>query len=191
MALENGDLEKNSALNGVLEKSDRVHIIGLLSDGGVHSHIDHIIGLAKIARKRGKKVFLHPITDGRDVSPTSSKKYIKKLENILDENIKIASISGRFYTMDRDNRWDRVEKGYRAIVEATPKTNLSPVEYIDSNYKKEIFDEFIEPVAFSEYEGMREGDGVIIANFRADRVREITKALGDRDFNDLRETISH
>ncbi len=186
LALENEDLEKNSALNEMLKKSDRVHIIGLLSDGGVHSHIDHIIGLAKIARKRGKKVFLHPITDGRDVSPTSSKKYIKKLEDILDENIQIASISGRFYTMDRDNRWDRVEKGYRAIVEATPKTNLSPIEYIDSNYKKEIFDEFIEPVAFSDYEGMREGDGVIIANFRADRVREITKALGDRDFNEFK-----
>ncbi len=91
-----------------------------------------------------------------------------------------------FITRDRDNRWNRLEKGYRAIVEATPKTNLSPIEYIDSNYKKEIFDEFIEPVAFSEYEGMREGDGVIIANFRADRVREITKALGDRDFNEFK-----
>jgi len=188
LALENGDLERNIELNRILEKVNRVHIIGLLSDGGVHSHIDHIIGLAKIAKKRGKEVFLHPITDGRDVSPTSSKEYIEKLERITDRSIKIASISGRFYTMDRDNRWDRVERGYRAVVEAIPKTELTPKEYIDSNYKRDIFDEFIEPVAFNGYSGIMEGDGVVIANFRADRVREITIALGDKNFNKFKRS---
>jgi len=183
LALDDGSLAKNEALNEVLEKSDTLHIIGLVSDGGVHSHINHIIGLAKIAKDRGKKVWLHVITDGRDVSPTSAPKYIKQLEEILDDNIKIATVSGRYYTMDRDNRWERVERGYRAIVEATPKSNLTPLEYIEQSYKKDITDEFIEPVAFKDYNGMQDKDSVVIANFRNDRVREITTALGEREFD--------
>jgi len=166
----------------VLSKSNTLHIIGLMSDGGVHSHIEHIIGLAKIAKEQGKNVWLHLITDGRDVSPTSAPKYIKQIEEILDDNIKIATISGRYYTMDRDNRWERVEKGYRAIVEAKPKTTLNPLEYIEQSYKKEITDEFIEPVAFEWYNGMSDGDSVVVANFRSDRVREITTALGADNF---------
>jgi 2,3-bisphosphoglycerate-independent phosphoglycerate mutase len=183
LALEDGSIEENEALGNVLEKSDRVHLIGLLSDGGVHSHIEHTIGFAKLAKNRGKKVFLHLITDGRDVSPTSAKSYVEQIEKICDEDITIATIGGRFYTMDRDNRWERVEKGYRAIAEATPKTELSPSGYIDASYAKNETDEFIEPAAFSGYEGMKEGDAVIVTNFRADRVREITTALGDENFD--------
>jgi len=181
-ALNDGSLEKNPVLNELLNKSERIHIIGLLSDGGVHSHIDHIIGLAKIASKRGKKVFLHPITDGRDVDPKSGVSYVKTLKNALDENMKIASISGRFYTMDRDNRWERVKRGYDAIVNATPKTSLDPIEYLEKSYEKDVTDEFIDPTAFEGYEGMQEGDGVIFANFRSDRMREITQAIGDENF---------
>ena len=144
LALEDGSIEKNQALNTVLEKSDRVHLIGLLSDGGVHSHIEHTIGLAKLAKNRGKKVFLHLITDGRDVSPTSAKTYVDQIEEICDEDISIATIGGRFFTMDRDNRWERVEKGYRAIAEATPSTPLSPEAYIDASYAKNETDEFID-----------------------------------------------
>ncbi|MEA3418041.1 MAG: 2,3-bisphosphoglycerate-independent phosphoglycerate mutase [Campylobacterota bacterium] len=183
LALEDGSIEKNEALSQTLEKSDRVHMIGLLSDGGVHSHIDHIIGMAKLAKGRGKRVFLHLITDGRDVSPTSSKIYLKQIEEICDEDITIATLGGRFYTMDRDNRWERVERGYRAIAEAEPKTSLNPEAYVDESYAKDETDEFIEPIAFEEYEGMNEGDAVVMMNFRSDRVREITTALGDENFS--------
>ncbi|MBT8348207.1 MAG: 2,3-bisphosphoglycerate-independent phosphoglycerate mutase [Sulfurovum sp.] len=185
LALDDGSIDNNQALNDVLEKSDRVHLIGLLSDGGVHSHIDHTIGMAKLAKNRGKKVFLHLITDGRDVSPTSAKTYIAQIEDICDERISIASISGRFFTMDRDNRWERVEKGYRAIAEAKPSTPLTPEVYIDESYAKNETDEFIEPVAFEGYDGMEEYDVVLVTNFRSDRVREITAALGDEHFDEF------
>ncbi len=183
LALEDGSLAENEALNQTVAKSDRVHLIGLLSDGGVHSHIEHTLGLAKILKAKGKKVFLHLITDGRDVSPTSAKTYIEQIEAITDEDIRIATLGGRFYTMDRDNRWERVEKGYRAIAEATPRTDLVAEAYVDASYAKGETDEFIEPVAFEAYEGMKEGDAVIVTNFRADRVREIATALGDASFD--------
>ena len=189
LALEDGNIGENEALLRTLERSDRVHLIGLLSDGGVHSHIEHTIGLARLAKERGKKVFLHLITDGRDVSPTSAKTYLEQIEAICDENIRIATLGGRFYTMDRDNRWERVEKGYRAIAEAIPQTELSPKEYVDASYAKGANDEFIEPVAFAGYEGMQEGDAVIVTNFRADRVREITTALGDPAFDAFERTF--
>lgn len=130
-----------------------------------------------------KKVFLHPITDGRDVSPTSSKKYIQQLLEICDNDIKIASISGRFYTMDRDNRWERVQKGYDAISFAQPTSSLSPLVFIDEQYSKEIYDEFLEPVAFDGYNGIKENDGVIFCNFRSDRAREISNAFANSDFS--------
>ncbi len=182
LALEEGTVEQNQALRDTLAKSERVHLVGLLSDGGVHSHIEHTIGFAKLAKARGKKVFLHLITDGRDVSPTSAKTYIEQIENICDEDISIATIGGRFYTMDRDNRWERVEKGYRAIAEAKPSTGLTPDAYVNESYAKNETDEFIEPAAFEGYDGMKEGDAVIMTNFRSDRVREITTALGDESF---------
>ena len=183
LALEDGSIETNEVLSETLDKGNTVHLIGLLSDGGVHSHIAHTIGFAKLAKSRGKKVFLHLITDGRDVSPTSAKTYIEEIEKICDENISIATVGGRFYTMDRDNRWERVEKGYRAIAEATPSTALIPSAYIDESYAKNETDEFVEPVAFNGYEGLKKDDVVIMTNFRSDRVREITAALGDKYFD--------
>lgn len=183
LALEDGSIKENQPLKEILAQSDRVHLIGLLSDGGVHSHIEHTIGFAKLAKRRGKKVFLHLITDGRDVSPTSAKNYLEQIKAICDEDISIATLGGRFYTMDRDNRWKRIEKGYRAIAEAIPKTTLSPEAYVDESYAKNEMDEFIEPVAFVGYDGMQEGDAVIVTNFRSDRVREITTALGDSAFS--------
>ncbi len=185
LALKDGSLKTNEALVATLDKSNRVHIIGLLSDGGVHSHIEHIMGLARIAKEQSKKVFLHLITDGRDVSPTSAPSYIEQIQSICDEDIVIATVGGRFYTMDRDNRWERVERGYNAIHQATPKSQTSINEYIKAQHQAKIFDEFIEPIAFEGYEGMCEGDGVIVANFRSDRVREITTALGDETFNEF------
>jgi len=185
LALNDGSMEENNALNETLEKSNRVHIIGLLSDGGVHSHIDHIIGLAELSEKRGKEVFLHLITDGRDVSPSSAQLYVEQIESICTNKIKIATIGGRFYTMDRDNRWERVQKGYCAIVTAKCSSDLSAKEYVENSYASNIYDEFLEPVALNGYEGMKENDAVVMANFRSDRFREITTALGDKEFNEF------
>jgi len=183
LAIEDGSIEENMPLMETLEKSNRVHIIGLLSDGGVHSHINHIIGLAKLSEKRGKEVFLHLITDGRDVSPTSAKTYIEQIENICSDKISIATLGGRFYTMDRDKRWERVEAGYKAIVTAESKTTLTAQEYVTKSYEEEVYDEFLEPVALNGYQGMQANDSVVVANFRSDRVREIVTALGDENFD--------
>ena len=182
LALEDKSFEKNPVFQELLHRSNRLHLIGLMSDGGVHSHIEHIISTAHIASQAGKKVFLHLISDGRDVSPTSAKNYLKMLEDV-DKNVSIATLGGRFFTMDRDNRWERVEAGYNAIVEAQPKTGLSPEAYVDASYEKGESDEFIKPVAFASYEGMQEGDAVLMMNFRSDRMREITTALGDARFD--------
>ena len=185
LALSENTLADNKELQELMGKSDRLHLIGLLSDGGVHSHIDHFLGLAKIASRNNKKVFLHLITDGRDVSPTSASKYIKQVESELDENISIATIAGRFYTMDRDNRWERVQRGYEAIVNATPKTDWDPQGYIGHSYSLGETDEFVEPTAFEGYEGIEDGDSILTINFRSDRMREIVAALGDSDFTEF------
>ena len=183
LALSENTLESNSELQTLMNKSERLHLIGLLSDGGVHSHIEHFLGLAKIASKNGKKVFLHLITDGRDVSPTSASKYIKMVEEELDENISIATISGRFYSMDRDNRWERVQRGFDAIVDAKPSTDWNPQGYIGHSYSRGETDEFVEPTAFDGYDGIQEGDSILTINFRSDRMRELVTALGDEEFD--------
>jgi len=184
-SIEEKTLEKNKILNELLNKSNKIHLIGLISDGGVHSHISHTIALAKIAKKKGKKVYIHMITDGRDTDPKSAINYLQTLQNICDDDIKIATLSGRYYSMDRDNRWDRVKKGYQAIAEAYPKTNMSPKEYILNSYKQNITDEFIEPVAFDWYDGFEENDSVLFTNFRNDRARELSRAIGFEEFNEF------
>ncbi len=183
-SIEDNTLKDNQALKEILSNSKRVHIVGLLSDGGVHSHIDHIIALAKIAKESGKEVFLHLITDGRDVPPKSAKTYLEQLKNTIPD-ITIATIAGRYYTMDRDKRWDRVEKGFLAIDSAYPKTSLTPDEYIDSEYKNDRSDEFLLPTAFEEYDGLKDDDGIIFANFRSDRMREIVEALSNPNFTEF------
>ena len=185
LALSEGTMQNNEELQNLFKTSDRLHLIGLLSDGGVHSHIDHFMGIADIAVKNGKKVFLHLITDGRDVSPTSAQKYIKQVQHHLNDNITIATISGRFYSMDRDNRWQRVQAGYDAIVNATPKTTLDPMRYIEHSYGLKETDEFVKPVAFNGYDGMQNGDSVLTINFRSDRMREMVTALGDESFSEF------
>jgi 2,3-bisphosphoglycerate-independent phosphoglycerate mutase len=182
LALSENTLEDNEELKKLFSSSNRIHLIGLLSDGGVHSHIEHFMGISDIAAKNGKEVFLHLITDGRDVSPTSAQKYLSMVDEHLSENVKVATISGRFYSMDRDNRWERVQRGYEAIVDATPKTDLDPHSYVGHSYAQGETDEFIEPIAFEEYDGMKDGDAVLTINFRSDRMREIVTALGDEDF---------
>lgn len=185
LAIKNDSLKDNSVVKSTIEKSNNIHLIGLASDGGVHSHIDHIIALAKIAEKKNKKVWLHLITDGRDVAPDCAKIYIEKVINICNENIKIATIGGRYYGMDRDNRWDRVELAYNAIANATPKTKDNILDFIDNSYKNEIFDEFLIPTALDGYDGIKDGDGVIFCNFRSDRVRELSSVFAKNDFKEF------
>jgi len=183
LALSENTLEKNEVFEKLLDSSDRLHLIGLMSDGGVHSHIDHIMGIVELAKKASKKVFLHLITDGRDVSPTSAQKYLAIVSKHLDENVSIATISGRFYSMDRDNRWERVERGYNAIVQAEPLSSESPEVYVGHSYSLGETDEFVEPTAFAGYDGMKDGDSVLTINFRSDRMREMVTAIGSKDFN--------
>lgn len=185
LAIKNDTLKDNVIVKNIIEKSNNIHLIGLASDGGVHSHIDHIIALAKIAENKNKKVWLHLITDGRDVAPDCAKIYIEKVINICNENIKIATIGGRYYGMDRDNRWDRVELAYNAIANATPKTKDNILDFIDNSYKNEIFDEFLIPTALDGYDGIKDGDGVIFCNFRSDRARELSSVFAKNDFKEF------
>ena len=185
LAIKNDTLKDNVIVKNTIEKSNNIHLIGLASDGGVHSHIDHIIALAKIAENKNKKVWLHLITDGRDVAPDCAKIYIEKVINVCNENIKIATIGGRYYGMDRDNRWDRVELAYNAIANATPKTKDNILDFIDNSYKNEIFDEFLIPTALDGYDGIKDGDGVIFCNFRSDRARELSSVFAKNDFKEF------
>ena len=185
LAIKNDSLKDNSVVKSTIEKSNNIHLIGLASDGGVHSHIDHIIALAKIAENKNKKVWLHLITDGRDVAPDCAKIYIKQVIDICNDNIKITTIGGRYYGMDRDNRWDRVELAYNAIANATPKTKDNILDFIDNSYKNEIFDEFLIPTALDGYDGIKDGDGVIFCNFRSDRARELSSVFAKDDFKEF------
>ena len=185
LAVAEGTLAGNPVLKTLLDSADTLHLIGLFSDGGVHSHLDHTIALAGIAERAGKTVWLHLITDGRDVSPTSAPAYLEKLQEVLSDKVRIATLGGRFYTMDRDNRWERVKAGYDAIVSAEPKSDLEPRAYVEASYAKNETDEFIVPAAFDGYDGMKPGDAVLVTNFRSDRVREITTALASPDFTEL------
>ncbi|MDY6057176.1 MAG: 2,3-bisphosphoglycerate-independent phosphoglycerate mutase [Campylobacter lanienae] len=185
-AIQNNELKENKALKELLNKVKRVHIIGLYSDGGVHSHLNHFDAIAQICLDEGKVVYTHPITDGRDVSPKSGLNFIKSLQN----KFTIATISGRFYAMDRDKRWDRVETAYKIIAQNENLQTISPVQYIENSYQKEIFDEFIEPASFVDFGGIKADDGVIFINFRNDRAREICAALAVSEFNEFkRENI--
>lgn len=182
LSLQNDGLKNNPAFLNTIHKSKVVHLMGLMSDGGVHSHIEHFIALALECEKSGKKVCLHLITDGRDVAPKSALTYLKQMQNICNENIQIATISGRFYAMDRDNRFERIELAYHSLM-GLNNTLLSPSEYIQSQYDKNTTDEFIMPASFKNYCGMQDGESFIFINFRNDRAREIVSALGQKEFN--------
>lgn len=183
LAIGNNTLKDNQLLTSTIEKSNNIHLLGLISDGGVHSRIDHIIGFAKLAKSLGKKVFIHIITDGRDVAPNCAKEYTSQIEDICDEDISIATIAGRYYAMDRDNRWDRVQKAYDAIALGLPKSNKDINDYIDSSYENSILDEFIVPTSLNGYNGFEENDAVIFCNFRSDRMREMSNAVANKEFS--------
>lgn len=175
-----------NAFNYAKESGKKIHFIGLLSDGGVHSHINHLYGLLEMAKKMElKDVNVHAFMDGRDTAPTSGVEYVKALEEKIQEIGvgKIASMSGRYYSMDRDNNWDRVEKAYRAMVGLDELTSATPIEILEKSYAEKITDEFIMPVLLAKDGEISKGDVVINFNFRPDRAREITRAINDKEFS--------
>lgn len=184
LAMKNKDILSNETFKKIDSSAKVIHLCGLCSDGGVHSHIDHLIELAKIFRVQDKKVWLHLISDGRDVLPKSMLTYLDKVLAICDDFIQIASISGRFYAMDRDFRWDRIKLAYESITEGKNHTSLSPIDYINNSYKNNITDEFIIPASFGNYKGFKENEGFIFTNFRSDRARELIMTL-KQDFKEF------
>ncbi|MDO5039773.1 2,3-bisphosphoglycerate-independent phosphoglycerate mutase [Clostridium sp.] len=193
-AIADGEFFKNEellkAMKNAKENNSALHLMGLLSNGGVHSHIDHLKGLLEFAKKEGlQKVYVHAFMDGRDVAPSSGKEFIEKTEAMMKEVGvgQIATISGRYYAMDRDNRWERVELAYNAIVKGTGETANSAVEAIEKSYHDNKTDEFVLPTVILE-DGhptttVKSGDSVIFFNFRPDRARELTRALTQKDFD--------
>lgn len=189
-SISDGDFFKNSALTAAVDNCKRnnsaLHLLGLLSDGGVHSHISHLFAALELAKKEGlKKVFVHGFTDGRDVSPTSGIEYVDRLEEKLSQLGvgKIATLSGRYYAMDRDNRWERVEKAYAAMVYGDGEKCSGAHEAMEKSYAADITDEFVVPTVIEQNAQIRENDSVICFNFRPDRAREITRTLVDNDFD--------
>lgn len=187
-ALAKGELAMNPALAAcvvALKKSGGTcHLMGLASPGGVHAHQDHIVALARHVATAGVPVAVHAFLDGRDVPPQSAVEQIGQLQEALAplRNVRLASLCGRYYAMDRDKRWERLEKAYDLLVQGQGTTAPDPVAAIKASYAKGVTDEFVLPVALDGYEGMRDGDGVLFANFRADRAREILSALLDPAF---------
>ena len=193
-SISDGDFFENEALVGACkncaDKNSSLHIMGLLSDGGVHSHIEHLFAIVELAKKQGlKKVYVHCFLDGRDVSPTSGVDFAAQLENKLSEIGvgKIATLSGRYYAMDRDNRWERVTKAYDALVYGKGETADNAVDAIKASYANDVTDEFVVPTVILENgkptATIGEGDSIVFYNFRPDRAREITRTLVDPDFD--------
>lgn len=179
-----------ATLPGVLRFVDKMketggtaHILGVLSDGGVHSHITHMIAAANALTGHGIPVAIHAFTDGRDVAPVSAKSYLEALRRSLPEGAYIATVSGRYYAMDRDNRWERVQLAYEALALGKGYTAATAAEGIANAYDKGRTDEFIKPRVLGDYAGMADGDGILCLNFRADRAREILAAFADPDFD--------
>jgi 2,3-bisphosphoglycerate-independent phosphoglycerate mutase len=200
--IKEGNFFKNSAFNKAIDKAieanSSIHLLGLLSDGGVHSHIDHLKALIKLASDKGaKKVYVHAFLDGRDVQPGSALKYISELEEYMHEIGvgKIATVCGRYYAMDRDKRWERVELAYNAMVLSKGEESSSAIETVKSAFHDNKTDEFVLPTVIMEQgrpvAAISNNDSVIFFNFRPDRAREITRAINDKVFDGFkRETLN-
>ncbi|MEY8837771.1 2,3-bisphosphoglycerate-independent phosphoglycerate mutase, partial [Cribrihabitans sp. XS_ASV171] len=158
------------------------HLMGLVSDGGVHGHLDHIVAAAKAVTEAGVPVVLHAITDGRDVAPKSAYGYLSELQERLPKGARIVSVTGRYFAMDRDNRWDRVQEAYEAMINGQGRIVKTPADAITRAYNQSETDEFIGASIVEEYQGVVDGDGVFCLNFRADRAREILRAIGEPGF---------
>jgi len=196
-SIEDGDFFTNaefiSAIENCKKNKSKLHIMGLISDGGVHSHIRHLFALLEMAKRRDfEDVYVHCFLDGRDTPPASAENYIVQLqEKIKEKGIgKIASISGRYYSMDRDNRWERIKKTYDALVNGIGERTIEVIPAVERSYQKEVFDEFVEPIVVCNEEGpvatISNNDSVIFFNFRPDRARQLTRTLVDEEFKEFK-----
>ena len=195
-SIEDGDFfsikEFLDAIDNCKKNNSNLHIMGLLSDGGVHSHMRHLFALLELAKRKDfEDVYVHCFMDGRDTPPTSGEGYIAKLEEKMKEKGvgKIATIEGRFYAMDRDKRWNRIKEAYDAIVNGIGEEATTAIGAMEASYQKEVFDEFIKPTVICNGDKpvakIEDNDAVIFFNFRPDRAREITRTLVDKDFNEF------
>jgi len=187
LAIEEGTFQQEPALLGFISKlkdtGGTAHLMGVASDGGVHGHVSHIVAAAKALSSAGIDTVLHTISDGRDVAPKSALTYMKTLERALPEDVRIVTVSGRYYAMDRDTRWERVELAYSAMMLGKSQTAASAKAAIEASYALGKTDEFIAPTVISDFHGVKDGDGIFCLNFRADRAREILSAIADPKFN--------
>jgi 2,3-bisphosphoglycerate-independent phosphoglycerate mutase len=174
-AIEDGSFFESPALRGAFERGTNVHLLGLVSYGGVHSHIDHLEALLRFAPER---TWIHAFTDGRDVSPHAA---VHDLAQLPQE--RIASVSGRYYAMDRDGRWDRTERAFDAVVRSSPVKGTVPVTYVQQQYDAGVTDEFVEPMHFEGRPGIEPGDTAIFFNFRPDRARQLSQRLLEAGFD--------
>ncbi len=196
-AVEDGTIQENEALLNVCQsvryRNSKLHLIGLCSEGGVHSHLNHLFGLIEMAKAQDiEEVCLHVITDGRDTKPTEGKNAVKKIQDFIGQAGlgRMVTLSGRYYAMDRDHRWDRVEKAYRVITEDGEGTGQTALEALLASYGQDVNDEFVEPVRLAPG-AIAPGDGIIFFNFRPDRARQLTHALVDPNFDGFeREQIT-
>ena len=190
--IDSGEFFKNPAYLEAMEHcrewGTALHLMGLLSDGGVHSHITHLFALVKMAKEQGlEKVYVHCFLDGRDVPPSSGKSYVEQLQAKLDElgTGRIATVMGRYYAMDRDKRWDRVQRAYDAIALGEGIFEEDPAAAVQKSYDSGVTDEFMEPVVCAKGAQVRDNDSIIFYNFRPDRAREITRAFVDPELDTL------
>jgi len=185
-AIEDGSLARSPAVTGLIAalkaSGGACHLVGLVSNGGVHSHQDHALALARIVAGAGVPVIVHALTDGRDTAPRSGRDFVAGLQAGLPAGARIGTVIGRYYAMDRDNRWERVSKAYEAMVSGTGAAFDSADAAISAAYAGDTTDEFILPAVIGGYAGMKDGDGILSFNFRADRVREILGAMFDPGF---------
>ncbi|MDF1670780.1 MAG: 2,3-bisphosphoglycerate-independent phosphoglycerate mutase [Roseovarius sp.] len=186
LAIEDGSFFNNDAIqrfaDHLRQSGGTAHLLGLISDGGVHGHITHVIAAAKALRDAGIPVVLHAMTDGRDVAPKSALTYLNELQDGLPEGVQIATLSGRYFAMDRDNRWSRVREAYDAMILGKGPQSDTPEIAIRNGYARSETDEFISATVIGDYSGAKDGDGVFCLNFRADRAREILRAIAEPDF---------
>ncbi|MDX2483234.1 MAG: 2,3-bisphosphoglycerate-independent phosphoglycerate mutase [Pseudodonghicola sp.] len=187
LAIEDGSFFENASLQAFIAAlkatGGTAHLMGLVSDGGVHGHLRHIAAAAHAIADAGVPVVLHAMTDGRDVAPKSAFEYMREMEESLPEGAHIATVTGRYFAMDRDNRWGRVSEAYAAMIRGEGRKASSAKSAIDQAYEQGETDEFITATVIGDYTGVKDGDGVFCLNFRADRAREILRAIGEPGFD--------
>ncbi|WP_313137486.1 2,3-bisphosphoglycerate-independent phosphoglycerate mutase [Paracoccus jeotgali] len=189
LAIEDGSFYKNTGLGEFVAKLQRsggtAHLMGVVSDGGVHGHIHHVVATARAVADKGVPVVIHAITDGRDVPPKSAMGFITELQGSLPEGARIGTVIGRYFAMDRDNRWDRVARAYQAMIGGKGLSAPDAPHAVEAAYQRGETDEFIQPTVLGGFGGAQDGDGFFCLNFRADRAREILAAIGQPGFSDF------